>query len=334
MGKPNRRERNETPRDRKPGEPNRAMRRAARKQDRAADRLPAGARVKPGHVITIQQGDVIMIARVDETVPDFEAGVVSIKMTPMEDSVHPHPLAFDPPYEGLATTEGNGFRHFWEKLQFAFNLPSPYDFPAVPELDDEDRQVLTDYVAACKKLATYSALSHSSSMTINWDGDEDTELASSIPDEEALVGSMTRFRQLHAQEANSFVTAAGRLQKALQGEADLKAVVTQWQKARGALMNRTISTVICDQLNPSPLPVDDPNRAPSAFQNVNPDKLMLAYNYGEYIHVGSGREELKRYERDEMTSTYYKFALLTSFAALAHLYFGFAVLCERALGDT
>jgi hypothetical protein len=40
----------------------------------------------------------------------------------LEETIHPHPLNFEPPLIDFATGETNGFRRHWEKLTYAFNL--------------------------------------------------------------------------------------------------------------------------------------------------------------------------------------------------------------------
>jgi hypothetical protein len=146
--------------------------------------------------------------------------------------------------------ENNGFAHHWEKLNYAFALPNPADFPVLGTLTNNDKTVLRRYAAVCRQLAGYSALNNESG--ISWtvtNGKPDIELV--FPTPEAFGGTAIAFRQLHSDdEAASFSRTQGLLMKAIKllptsEQGAPKSVVTQWVKARGKLMNRLLENIVC-----------------------------------------------------------------------------------------
>ena len=176
---------------------------------------------------------------------------------PYEDSIHPYPLAFDPPLIEHTTGEGNGFVHHWEKLNYAFALPNPAQFPSLPVLTDDDRVLLDRFVAVCRQLAGYSAINNDSGITISGkDGQSNIELQ--FPSAEAFGGTSLAFRQLHSgQEDASFDKVQGRLFQAIRilpekEQQPAKDFLQQWVSARGKLMNQLLQTIVRRKGSPAP----------------------------------------------------------------------------------
>lgn len=321
-----------------PGSMNRAARRRAAKEARRNGvqipappaQLPIGQ--EPGFM-TIEHGPDrknISCRRITETVVDGSGGTVTLNSVAVEDTIHPVELAFEPPYIDLAAKDGEkGFRYMWEKLTYAFALPNPALFPALPNLDSSDRAALINYVAACRKLAGYSALAHAGGFNMtstngNW------TVTPNFPNDELLVAAAARFRQLNNQgEPTAFTTASDLVIKAAKAhDAALVSVVTTWRKARAALLNRTIATIICDMALQEPRP----DNFPISGQNLRPQDLFNTYFYGDFLHVGSNAGDLIDINSDQGNAAYHMFGFLISMSALAHLYFGFSLLVEHALG--
>jgi hypothetical protein len=165
----------------------------------------------------------------------------------------------------------------WEKLTHAFALPDPAQFPALTSLTTTDRDTLGKYVAGCRKLASYSAIAHSSRFNMsstngNW------TVTSEFPDDELLVAAAARFRQLNNQgEPTAFTTASDLVVKAAKvHDPDLIQVVAKWRKARGALLHRTIATIVCDMTLPEGPRPDD---FPVSYGNLRPEDLFNTYFY-------------------------------------------------------
>lgn len=315
-----------------------ARRRAAREARRSGAPVPAPPtrqptpRREPGFM-TIEHGPDhknVSCRKLTDTVVDQSADTVTLNSVAVEDTIHPVELAFDPPYIDLATQGGaKGFRFVWEKLTYAFALPDPAQFPALPGLSTEDRAALSSYVAGCRKLATYSAMAHGGGFKMqstngNW------TVTPNFPDDELVVAAAARFRQLNNQgEPTAFTTASDLVIKAAKAhDAALVRVVAAWRKARAALLNRTLSTIICDMALDKPRPDD----FPLSCQNLRPEDLFNTYFYGDFLHVGDNAGDLIDINSDDGNAAYHMFGFLTSMSALAHLYFGFSVLVEHALG--
>jgi hypothetical protein len=218
----------------------------------------------------------------------------------------------------------------WEKLTHAFALLDPAQFPALTILTAEDRGTLEKYVAGCRKLAGYSAIAHGSgfkmqSMDGNWTVTPD------FPDDELLVAAAARFRQLNNQgEPTACTTASDLIVKAAKvHDPDLIQLLAKWRKARGALLHRTIATIVCDMTLPEGPRPDD---FPVSYGNLRPENLFNTYFYGDFLHVGDNAGQLIDINSDDGNAAYQMFGFLISMSALAHLYFGFSVLVERALG--
>lgn len=140
------------------------------------------------------------------------------------------------------------------------------------------------------------------------------------------------FRQLHNDgETASFTNAHNALFKLLktlseQQQAAIKEIVPQWRAARGKLMNQTIQTLTA--LKAANATLDNP----VSYGNINPDELIRTFNYGDSLHFGDAKDQLDNLLADPFHESYYKYAALLSIVGLSHLYFGFAVLLDSALG--
>jgi hypothetical protein len=73
---------------------------------------------------------------------------------------------------------------------------------------------------------------------------------------------------------------------------------------------------------------------PFSYCNINPQELILTFNYGDTIHFSGEQKKLSTLLETEQNAAYYKHAVLLAITNLSHLYFGFAVLVEAALGQT
>lgn len=290
-------------------------------------------------VITIEWHDIRMACKVTENKVNPLTGMRTINYIPFEDSIHPYPLAFDPPLIEHAVGENNGFAHHWEKLNYAFALPNPAEFPELPTITDDDKAVARRYAAVCRQLAGYSALNNESGLTVTRNNGGQPEVELVFPTPEAFGGTAIAFRQLHSDdEQASFSRTKARLMKAIkllsaaEREAP-KSVVTQWAKARAKLMDRLLENIVCTKVGKSD-PHPAPDDFPFSYCNINPQELILTFNYGDTIHFSGEKEKLSTLLETEQNAAYYKHAVLLAITNLSHLYFGFAVLAEAALGET
>lgn len=282
--------------------------------------------------MTWQYGDISLMMKLTDAEDNPLTETVTIHSIPYQDSIHPYPLKFDPPLIGYATGESNGFAHHWEKLTYAFDLPDPSDFPQLP-LEPEDRDILQRFVSVCHDLAGYSVINDEAALRLSSTGGGNWSVKADLPSREAFGGTSVALRQLHSnQEPASFDKVEGRLFKATRlldqhVQSRLRSIMSQWVDARGQLMNHTLPTVVCQKLSGAP-----PGH-PISFRDVNPEDLLLTFNYGDTIHWGDRRERLVELTADPYYEAYYKDAVVISIAGLAHLYFGFSTLARRALGE-
>ena len=251
---------------------------------------------------------------------------------PYEDSIHPYPLAFDPPLIEHTTGEGNGFVHHWEKLNYAFALPNPAQFPSLPVLTDDDRVLLDRFVAVCRQLAGYSAINNDSGITISGkDGQSNIELQ--FPSAEAFGGTSLAFRQLHSgQEDASFDKVQGRLFQAIRilpekEQQPAKDFLQQWVSARGKLMNQLLQTIV--RRKGSPAPSARPKHRVQLLQYQPAGADTHSSTATPFTSPTSARSSRTCW-MNEANQAYYKHAVLLAISGLSHFYFGFALLLEAA----
>jgi hypothetical protein len=292
--------------------------------------------VQDSEFVTIEHFDFVSVAKIVDKKLNPLLGTITFNMVPYHDTIHPYPLTFDPPLLEFATPEGQaGFRHRWEKLAFAFGLPDPALFPTLEGLNDDDRLIANRFVQVCKRLAKFSAMNGESRLKFSDDASGDTAILVDFPSDESFTAAALFFRQLHSgQESASFEKVQGRFFKAIaQLPADsrdrYKSILRQWVSARGKLMNQLLETIVCRKLAPK----GASSAFPYPFHNVRPENLILTFQYGDIIHFSGERENLAGLMGNEFNEAYYKFAVLLAISGLCHLYFGFALLIEAALGS-
>ncbi len=210
---------------------------------------------------------------------DPVTGDITWDLVPFEDTVHPVALTFDPPYQELAAGGDTRAFHFtWEKLTYAFGLADPAQFPVLTALTDDERGALGRYVTVCRKLAGYTAITHDSRVDFRMVKGQRPTVSACFPDDESQVATAARFRQLNKEgEKTSFNAAANIIAKAVKaGCPDRMPEVGAWRRARGALLNRTLSTIVCDITMPTE---GRPADAPMSFGNIRPENLFNTYFY-------------------------------------------------------
>ena len=256
-----------------------------------------------------ESGDITMLMELTEAQENPDDDTVTISSIPLEETIHPHPLNFEPPLIEVATGESNGFRRHWEKLTYAFNLPDPADFPQLL-LEADDLGMLRRYVQQCEHLAGYSVINDEAGFFLNSNGPGTWRATADLPSREAFGGTAVAFRQIHnhGEEASfdkvkgRLYRATGKLDQAEQGR--LRAILAQWVDARGRLMNHTLPTIVCQKLSHTG------PEFPVSFRDINPEDLLLTFNYGDTIHWGEHREHLVALTDDPNYEAFYKYALV------------------------
>ncbi|MBL3737096.1 hypothetical protein [Mycobacteroides abscessus] len=287
-------------------------------------------------MITMEHHDFVSLAKIVNKKLNPLLNIITLDLVPYEGTIHPYPLAFDPPLIEHATTDAGrkGFRHIWEKLNYAFALPDPTQFPGLPALTAEDRVILERFVQMCRRLAGYSAINDDSRLSYKFNGSiENTEYNIDYPSEESFAAAAVCFRQLHSgREAAPFDKAKGRLSKAVQQlpekhRSSANDILEQWKAARGKLMTELLDTIVCRKAAPP----NPPPNFPISYYNIHPEDLITTFQYGDVIHFTDRRENLKTLTENSTNAAYYRYAVLLAITALSHLYFGFALLIEAAM---
>ncbi|MEU6582830.1 hypothetical protein [Nocardia sp. NPDC046763] len=324
--------------------PNRKQRRAMEAAERRAARSSADVTrqekpqvvPRPGDVMTFEweRGDGTALTLALKCVganPERNGDTIAVQFVPLEDSIHPVSLGFPAPYVEFSTDGGKSIRHYWEKLTYLFGLPSPADFPTLA-IPPDDRVLMERFIQTCRDLAGFSVINRDTALTLTGNGKNDWKVETTLPSKESIAGTAVTFRQLHSnQDKASFDIVKRGLFLALKHLPEAQreathATVVQWAQARGALMNHTLTTLVCRKVSKAS------DKDPVSFRDIRPEDLIQTYNYGGTIHFGEHRQALVDLTNDPTSAAYHSYAYLLSIDALTHLYFGFAALLESALG--
>ncbi|MGC4990519.1 hypothetical protein [Nocardia salmonicida] len=270
----------------------------------------------------------------DRTV-NLSGGTVELKATPIEDTIHPRSLRFDPPLQQFGKDGAKGFRHYWEMLDYVFDLPDPNGFLQI-ELREDDRALVERYITMCRRLAGFSVINDDTELQVGCYPNRNDWYVRVLgfPADESFLGASAAFRQLHNDgEPACFSNAHNALFKAMNGLPEEQQVMVRdtvplWRSARGKLMNHPIHTLTALKVSNATLD------KPVSYGNVNPDELIRTFNYGDSLHFGEGRDQLDNLLADPFHEAYYKYSALISIVGLSHFYFGFAVLLDSALNGS
>ncbi|MCA2359576.1 hypothetical protein [Mycobacterium intracellulare] len=273
------------------------------------------------------------LLKITKRTVDISTDIVELKTMPVENTIHPRELAFDPPLEQFGKDGAKGFRHYWEMLDYVFALPDPGAFPQI-SLQGDDRDSALRFIEMSARLAGFSVINDDTTLSVGTKkGTDDWHVrVVDPPSDESFLGASAAFRQLHNDgEPACFTTICNtlfRVMKSLPEEqqAAIKETVPQWRSARGKLMNHTVQTLTA--LKAANATLDNP----VSYGNINPDELIRTFNYGDSLHFGSAKDNLDNLLADPFHEAYYKYGALISIVGLSHLYFGFAVLLASALG--
>lgn len=247
-------------------------------------------------------------------------------------------LPFDPPYVDIAPNP-EGFHYWWRLMDFVFELPSPREFPKLPELPSpEDLEKLHRYIDIAPEIATSTLMNHSSEVRIsvtNNGGQQVETVKKEFASSEVTRGFAVLFRQYYSNdESASFKKVHNILcklsVKASDGKSDHRiAVLNQWKKAHSRLRGVPLKTLVGMRMRDQgllggPVPGESDKSA---------EYFISVYNYGEYIHWGDRRKELAAFGGDPAIEALNKMKFLEAVGGLSHLYLGFSMLARSALGE-
>lgn len=307
------------------------------------DRLGPFIPSREDKYLSIDRPPLCFLFKVTGTQRNYTKDSVIASFLPLEDTIRPVALNFPAPLRDLGA-QPKAFDHHWERLTYLFDLDNPTSFPILlPHLERHENEAAIRFVKTCRTLAAYSIINDKGGMSLRSKGNGDWSVHSDFPSHEAFTGFAATFRQLHNDgEDGGFSKVNGFFNKAAGGLGDedarkARAILKTWKDARGELMNTMGATLVCNDLLGPPKALDiepDPENPgePRTFRGVVPDEIIRTFNYGDNLHWGDYREQLVELTDDPYNEAFHKHACIAAMTELSHLYFGFAVLLESALG--
>ncbi|BBU24709.1 hypothetical protein [Mycobacterium xenopi] len=267
-----------------------------------------------------------------------DGGTLEASFVTHQDSVLPVKLNFPPPLAHLGS-ELSTFDYQWQLLTYAFNLPDPADFPALPgQIPDKELRRLTRFIDVCEKTAKYTVVAHKGGITLkgehgNW------ELEVNETEDEETVGFAVRFRQLHENSTGEpdFSSVMNILEKYARQFTDEHTdtrtdMLQQWRKARAKLMNRPLQNIVCRMVLQKDGLTPDQIDEHAMYNEANPAEIINFFNYGELIHYGKHSEEYDKLAEDAELEAIQHNNFKQAMLGLIHLYFGFSEVIRSAIG--
>lgn len=243
----------------------------------------------------------------------------------MEQAVHAYVLAWEDSYLPLALPfdapmSEHGwsapFEYHWQLLTQAFSLPDPAAFPT-GEFGDHEAAELRRFVTVCRELAGCAVLRHHGDMVVDAvSGAVNYEPITAPRASFAVLA--TRLRQLHCTQPDTpgFDSVAAILTRKTTDTEQI-AVLEQWQRARAALRDRPLKNIVARSV----LRRQHRTESEANYEGVRADAILAAFDWGHRIAVGGAVTDREEH------------LFMVSALGLCHLYFGYAVLVQAALGD-
>jgi len=264
-----------------------------------------------------------------------QGDLVQISANSFESLAADHPLTFPVPFGSLP---GNAlFENTWHLIQFAFELPDPQTFPALgPMLSPDERRRLGRYVAKTYEMAESPFLRYPMRISFRFTSDSIEPTLTDIPPAENIRGFTALFRQFYSnEEPASFnkvqwaITQAN--ERTLDGKShERREQIQRWRRAVAKLRAYELRVVVGHQLRERGM---YPHDGPFPGEMWSPDSLISTYNYGEELHWGSASEHLEMFENKAFFSQMMRSQFIESVRGIAHVFMGFGLLVESALGD-
>jgi len=224
-----------------------------------------------------------------------------------------------------------GFEFYWGLLTYVFNLEDPANCPpwrASPTAEEAD--ILRRFVTCCREMAESEMLNDKQEVSFKVSAGEPV-IERSLSSKEVMRGFVVLFRQMYADDDEASFRKVHRLLSRLNEAVDdehtpqRRELLKSWRRAEGKLRADRLRVLALAKLqeegetSPPPGPV---------HQDPSPTELISAYNYGDLIHWGKGKNALSSYSHEPFDEARRVISFLESVAGLCHLYMGFGVLIE------
>ena len=226
--------------------------------------------------------------------------------------------------------------YWFERLDSAFALPAPANFPFFPRsLGEETARVLRRYASTGRELSESTVLnSHGHGFQVSFDPSGVRSVDVDLPSGEAQRGMAVLFRQLYANdEPASFNAVMRALLRATNEGSDShselrRAILVRWGRAHRELRRRWLDELLFDQAQQRG---DLPAELKRPEEKSSPEQVLSAFFYGEHIHWARGVEQLKRWGEDPLADARHRLLFLTAMCQLSAVYIGFGALVVTAV---
>jgi hypothetical protein len=264
------------------------------------------------------------------------ADEITVEARAFSDLVQDDPLRFQSPQFPDLSPEAADY--WWRQIAYVFPLEDPRAFPTIgrDRFKEAQLEVLDRYTESARELAGSEVLNGKHRVTLEMTEDDEESVEAHFPKGENLRGFSVLFRQFYGDDE---VASFDRARKILgevsaqidDGERDRRLEQLRvWKKAAGRMRGRQLEMLVLERL------VKD-GRAPAGTLELHretPVHLISLYQYGELIHFGNRREQLRAViEAGAFMENWTKMEFLIAVAGLCHLYVGFGLLVEVALDE-
>ncbi|WP_296388114.1 hypothetical protein [Williamsia sp.] len=196
--------------------------------------------------ISVDTGPLCFFNKITGTFTSDGGKTLTVKSIPVEDTIRPVPMKFNPPLQSDGT-DPTCFDYQWQQLTYLFNFDDPATFVSVVDaLIDEERALLLRYVTTCRNLAGYTILNDKPGFHLSWKRRGSATVRADLPSHQEFTGFSATFRQLHNDgEEASFVKVWNIINRALNDAgldatalADAHETLKAWKKARARLKEK------------------------------------------------------------------------------------------------
>jgi hypothetical protein len=244
------------------------------------------------------------------------------------------PLRFPPPID----EHHDGVVRDWKLLQRLFELQDPRSFATLTEpVPDDAKRTLRRFVANATRLAQATLLRMGARLTVQPPGIQSAEkIELEAPPRELLTSWAVDFRQCYgAGEAAGFRKAFSVLWRLSELEHDaareLRLIeLRAWGNAEATMKGNSLDQLAIDlhaRRHKWPEPPQNMDPAP-------PETTIAEYLHGEYLHSDAAKAAIvESRSADKFLDALHRYHFIEATIGLAHVYIGFSVATQRALGE-
>ncbi|MGH2861467.1 MAG: hypothetical protein ACRDLT_08160 [Solirubrobacteraceae bacterium] len=267
---------------------------------------------------------------------------IPVNAVPFSSYAQEQAMLWPPPMQELMKNPAAG-DYVWKRLHYIFKLPDPRSFPSpVAGVTDGELAVLQRFVEHSRDLAGTTLLSANDNYTVRVSDDDNSfTVNTELSDSDVTAGFMVKLRQCYSDdEEGSFSKVRKILEHRLHEVSDEAAlgVLKQWRKAHAALRLKTSEELVQEQMTKDgELPAqlvgpDGETRSPVVRPPGSPHQMLQTFWYGGQVHWGKSRDAVSVVQADPFQTARWEIDTRQAAVDLGHLYLGFALLVERALG--